>query len=100
MIIPDFTNQLHIRMYVAELLKDHVKEPDFIELFEKMTDLILKGSDLPIQPEKKSDPMDFIKSLNTMLNGPFLSPQDTPKENKTIFQKAYEKYKGKNCKRY
>lgn len=50
MNIENINNQLHVRMYVAEVLADRIGDSDFIELAEKMMSFILKDIDIPSCP--------------------------------------------------
>lgn len=68
-MIQDFSNQLHVRLYVADLLKDNIKDPDFTEQAERMTGFILNNSSLPLQPEPNMSQQEmFANAINMAVN--------------------------------
>ena len=47
MIYTDGTSELHIRLHIAEMLKDKVEQPNYNELCEKALKFVLDGIELP-----------------------------------------------------
>ena len=47
MIYTDGTSELHIRLHIAEILKDKVEQPNYNELCEKALQFVMKGIELP-----------------------------------------------------
>ena len=47
MIYTDGTSELHIRLHIAEILKDKVEQPNYNELCEKALKFIMDGIELP-----------------------------------------------------
>lgn len=47
MIFTDGTSELHIRLHIAEMLKDKVEQPNYSELCEKALKFVMDGIDLP-----------------------------------------------------
>ena len=47
MIYNDGTSELHIRLHIAEMLKDKVEQPNYSELCEKALKFVLDGIELP-----------------------------------------------------
>lgn len=47
MIYTDGTSELHIRLHIAEMLKDKVEQPDYSELCEKALKFVMNGIELP-----------------------------------------------------
>ena len=47
MIYTDGTSELHIRLHIAEMLKDKVEQPNYSELCEKALKFVMDGIELP-----------------------------------------------------
>lgn len=47
MIYTDGTSELHIRLHIAEMLKDKVEQPNYSELCEKTLKFVMDGIELP-----------------------------------------------------
>lgn len=47
MIYTDGTSELHIRLHIAEMLKDKVEQPNYSELCEKALNFVMDGIELP-----------------------------------------------------
>ena len=47
MIYTDGTSELHIRLHIAEMLKDKVEQPNYSELCEKALKFVTDGIELP-----------------------------------------------------
>lgn len=47
MIYTDGTSELHIRLHIAEMLKDKVEQPNYSELCEKALEFVMDGIELP-----------------------------------------------------
>lgn len=47
MIYTDGTSELHIRLHIAEMLKDKVEQPNYSELCEKALKFVIDGIELP-----------------------------------------------------
>ena len=88
--ITDFTNELHIRLYVAELLKDYVKDESFNDMAERMFTFITAGSNLPVQPKGNMSMNDimsnFVKVMAGTYNGNHL-------KEKSDLEELYLKYR-------
>ena len=88
--ITDFTNELHIRLYVAELLKDYVKDESFNDMAERMFIFITAGSNLPVQPKGNMSMNDimsnFVKVMAGTYNGNHL-------KEKSDLEELYLKYR-------
>lgn len=67
--ITDFSNELHIRLYVADLLSNKVKDKDFDEQAEKMMTFIMKHASLPPQPKVHETSADILSNWNKILAG-------------------------------
>ena len=77
MIYTDGTSELHIRLHIAEMLKDKVEQPNYSELCEKALKFVLDGIELPkIKKTPAEEAADmFTKTL--LLSNPL---QDALKE--------------------
>lgn len=67
--ITDFTNELHIRLYVADLLRDNIKDDNFVEQADKMFAFIVKNASLPPQPKVHETSADILSNWNKILAG-------------------------------
>lgn len=47
MIYTDGSSELHIRLHIAEMLKDKVEQPNYSELCEKALKFVMDGIELP-----------------------------------------------------
>lgn len=47
MIYTDGTSELHIRLHIAEMLKEKVEQPNYSELCEKALKFVMDGIELP-----------------------------------------------------
>lgn len=47
MIYTDGTSELHIRLHIAEMLKDKVEQPNYNDLCEKALKFVMDGIELP-----------------------------------------------------
>lgn len=92
--ITDFTNELHIRLYVAELLKDYVKDESFNDMAERVFSFIVKGSNLQLQPVKDNTMQELMCNLITTLNG---GCKINDIKEKSHLEKLYDKYKNKTA---
>lgn len=61
MINSDFRNELHVRMFIVEILKDKIGDSNFEEMADKALRFILKGKSLPALPEKDNTMLDMMR---------------------------------------
>ena len=67
--LSDFSNEVHIRMYVLDVLKDYIKDPDFDDLADKTVEFILDGVNMPKVPVKDTSFSDITKSVLALATG-------------------------------
>lgn len=60
MFFNDFNSELHIRLHIAEILKDKVEQTNYEELCNKVLQFVLNGIELP---KTKKDPMEEISNV-------------------------------------
>ena len=104
MIYTDGTSELHIRLHIAEMLKDKVEQPNYSELCEKAYKFITNGIVLP--PQEKDQFAEVMKNLTSGLtqaiqNGgniveSFPKPQTETNEEENKLKELAEKYIGKH----
>lgn len=91
--ITDFSNELHVRLYVAELLKDNIKDADFTEQAERMLCFATKNTNLPAQPKIPESSKDMFSNWLGLLSGINGIP---PKQEISEIENNFHKYKSKN----
>lgn len=67
--LSDFSNEVHIRMYVLDVLKDYIKDPDFDDLADKAVEFILDGSNIPKVPIRDTSSSDIAKNIMALFTG-------------------------------
>ena len=93
--IIDFTNQLHIRLHVAEVLKEYVDKEDFCEIAERMFQFIIKGSNLPLQPVKDNTMQELMGNWVQIINGSYFNNNLRKEEDKSNLEKLYDEYRNR-----
>lgn len=93
--IVNFSNELHIRLFIAELLRDNIKDDDFMEQAEKMFSFIIKNASLPPQPKVSMSDQDFFSNLYQMMSKLHLGTNKTGEEVSEI-ERKYQDYKRKS----
>ena len=48
----DVNNELHVRLYILEVLKDYIRDDDFDGLVDKALDFVMEGVSMPKAPTK------------------------------------------------
>lgn len=102
MIYTDGTSELHIRLHIAEMLKDKVEQPNYSELCEKALNFVMDGIELPkIRKTPAEEAADmFTKTL--IFSSPIqealneLKKGDLPKTKEEELKELAERYKGKH----
>ena len=101
MIYNDGNSELHIRLHIAELLKDKVEQDNFDDLCNKMLRFVMNGITLP---KVKKNPMDEAAE---MLSKTFVFPNPLqealkelekgalPESKEDKLKELYEKHKAK-----
>lgn len=84
MIYNDGNSELHIRLHIAEMLKDKIEQDNFEELCEKALKFVMNGIELP---KVKKNPMEEAAD---MLSKTFLFP----KFDKNSFDKMIKEIEG------
>lgn len=92
--ITDFSNELHIRLYVADLLRNNIKDTDFTDQAERMVNFILKNSSLPPQPKATMSNQEFFSNFYSIMSGLSTMPNKTDKKVSELEIK-YLKYRQK-----
>ena len=101
MIYNDGNSELHIRLHIAELLKDKVEQDNFDDLCNKMLRFVMNGITLP---KVKKNPMDEAAEMLSKTFGFPNSIQDAlkelekgelPKSKEDELKELYEKHKAK-----
>ncbi len=95
--ITDFSNELHVRLYVAELLKNNVKDKDFEDQAERMVSFIVRKSKLPVQPRIPESSGDMFSNWYKILAG----ISGCPSNNQTYMteiERSFYKYKSREVR--
>lgn len=74
MNINSFDNLLHVRMFVLEVLRDHIKSREFDKLADKAMRFLMDGIDLPSVPERPDDVAERFARIMV----PAMFPQRSP----------------------
>ena len=59
----DVNNELHVRLYILEVLKDYIRDDDFDGLVDKALDFVMEGVSMPKAPTKDTTMSDISKSV-------------------------------------
>ena len=101
MIYNDGNSELHIRLHIAEMLKDKIEQDNFEELCNKVLRFAMNGIDLP---KVKKNPMEEAADMFTktfLFANPLqdalkeLGKGDLPKPKEDELKDIATKYKGK-----
>lgn len=65
----DVNNELHVRLYVLEVLKDYARDDDFDELLDKALDFVMEGASMPKVPVKDTTMSDISRSVIALATG-------------------------------
>lgn len=85
----DVNSELHVRLYVLEVLKDYVREDDFDDLLDKALDFVMEGTSIPKVPEKDTTMSDISRSIIALTTGMGFDG----KINKSPLELAYDRCK-------
>lgn len=101
MIYNDGNSELHIRLHIAEMLKDKVEQPNYSELCEKALKFVLDGIDLPKVKKNPMEEATEMLSKTFLFSNPLqdvlkeLGKGDLPKPKEDELKDIATKYKGK-----
>lgn len=95
MIYNDGNSELHIRLHIAELLKDKVEQDNFDDLCNKMLRFVMNGITLP---KVKKNPMEEVAEMLSKLTIEGLDELEKakmlpPKTHRDELKELYEKHK-------
>lgn len=102
MIYIDGTSELHIRLHIAEMLKDKVEQPNYSELCEKALKFVLDGIELPKIKKTPAEEAADMFTKTFLFANPIqdalkeLKKGDLPKTKEDELKELAEKYKGKH----
>ena len=65
----DVNNELHVRLYILEVLKDYIRDDDFDGLVDKALDFVMEGVSMPKAPAKDTTMSDISKSVLALVAG-------------------------------
>lgn len=92
--VSDFSNELNIRIYVSEILKDYIKDDKFEEYANRMLQFIIKDINIAKKP---NEPFDYSKAANMIMTS-IVSQNTNAFENSKV-KNAYFKFKNKRVAR-
>lgn len=101
MIYTDGTSELHIRLHIAEMLKDKVEQSDFEELCNKVLRFVMDGIELPKVKKTPAEEAADMFTKTFLFANPLqdalkeLGKGDLPKPNEDELKDIATKYKGK-----
>lgn len=67
--LSDVNNELHVRLYILEVLKDYIRDDDFDGLVDKALDFVMEGVSMPKAPAKDTTMSDISKSVLALATG-------------------------------
>lgn len=85
----DVNNELHVRLYILEVLKDYIRDDDFDELLDKALDFVMEGVSMPKAPAKDTTMSDISKSVLALVAGAGLDERLS----KSSLELAYDRCK-------
>lgn len=85
----DVNNELHVRLYILEVLKDYIRDDDFDSLVDKALDFVMEGVSMPKAPAKDTTMSDISKSVLALVAGAGLDERLS----KSSLELAYDRYK-------
>ena len=110
MIYTDGTSELHIRLHIAEMLKDKVEQPNYSELCEKALKFVMDGIELPKIKKTPAEEAADMFTKTFLFGNPLqdalteLKKGDLPKTKEDELKELANKYlkkrvthKGVNC---
>lgn len=65
----DVNNELHVRLYILEVLKDYIRDDDFDGLVDKALDFVMEGVSMPKVPVKDTAMSDISRSIIALTTG-------------------------------
>lgn len=65
----DVNNELHVRLYILEVLKDYIRDDDFDGLVDKALDFVMEGVSMPKAPTKDTTMSDISRSVIALATG-------------------------------
>lgn len=101
MIYNDGNSELHIRLHIAELLKEKVEQDNFDELCNKMLRFVMNGIELPKVKKNPMEEATEMLSKTFVFSNPLqealkeLGKGDLPKSKEDELKELYEKHKHK-----
>lgn len=85
----DVNNELHVRLYILEVLKDYIRDDDFDGLVDKALDFVMEGVSMPKAPTKDTTMSDISKSVLALVAGAGLDERLS----KSSLELAYDRCK-------
>ena len=85
----DVNNELHVRLYILEVLKDYIRDDDFDGLVDKALDFVVEGVSMPKAPTKDTTMSDISKSVLALVAGAGLDERLS----KSSLELAYDRCK-------
>lgn len=67
--LSDVNNELHVRLYILEVLKDYIRDDDFDGLVDKALDFVMEGVSMPKVPVKDTTMSDISRSVLALATG-------------------------------
>ena len=103
MIYNDGNSELHIRLHIAEMLKDKVEQSNFEELCEKALRFVMNGIDLPKVKKTPAEEAAEMVTKILAISNPVqdfikdLKKGDLPKSNDDELKELCEKHIHESC---
>ena len=85
----DVNNELHVRLYILEVLKDYIRDDDFDGPVDKALDFVMEGVSMPKAPTKDTTMSDISKSVLALVAGAGLDERLS----KSSLELAYDRCK-------
>lgn len=85
----DVNNELHVWLYILEVLKDYIRDDDFDGLVDKALDFVMEGVSMPKAPTKDTTMSDISKSVLALVAGAGLDERLS----KSSLELAYDRCK-------
>ena len=103
MIYNDGTSELHIRLHIAEMLKDKVEQDNYNELCEKALRFVMNGIELPKINKTPAEEAADMFTKTFLFSNPLqdvlkeLGKGDLPKSNDDELKELCEKHIHESC---
>ena len=103
MIYNDGNSELHIRLHIAEMLKDKVEQDNYNELCEKALKFVMNGIDLPKVKKTPAEEAADMFTKTFLFANPLqdalkeLKKGDLPKSNDDELKELCEKHIHESC---